>query len=77
MTERAPPRVYSLTEIAAHLPVPGEEKERTVRRWIRRHKIPFQRLSNRAVGLTEGQLNQLLEATTQWPIQPAGRKGRE
>jgi len=33
MTERAPPRVYSLTEIAAHLPVPGEEKERTVRRW--------------------------------------------
>jgi hypothetical protein len=75
MTERAPPRVYSLAEIAAHLPVAGEAKERTVRDLIRKHKIPYHKVG-RAVGLDDRQLGQLLEATTRCPIQPTVRKRR-
>jgi hypothetical protein len=51
----------SLAECAAHLPIAGADKERTVRRLIRRHKVEFTKVG-RAVGLTKVQLEALIEA---------------
>ena len=56
---KPPPHVYSLAEIAAHLPLAGNDKERTVRRLIRDYKIPYHK-TGRAVGLDDKQLGQLL-----------------
>jgi len=75
MAGREPPHVYSLTEIAEHLPVDAEDKKRAVRDLIRKHKIPYHKLG-RGVGLDDRQLGQLLEATTRCPIQPARSAGR-